>query len=160
MTPTGLVLGLIFSAPTSSLSRFLVQARRFSKLTPTGLMTAPQTNVIYEVFSILVWVGLVLGSETCKKNKPHPSQFGIPIGVRFEKHRASTRKTRFRGQLCSPRNGGTPKREVMRGQKDLYILLHLFGPAPYIDLFRSQIQFVRRLVSHIRLSLQMNLVCF
>ena len=47
--------------------------RRFSKLTPTGLMGSPQTTVIYEVFSILVWVGLVLGTETRKKQAPSKS---------------------------------------------------------------------------------------
>ena len=46
-------------------------------------MGSPGRSVIYEVFSILVWLGLVLGTKTRNKNKPHPTHFGIPIFVRF-----------------------------------------------------------------------------
>ena len=33
--------------------------------------------------------------------------------------------------------------DVFRGQKDLYILLDLVGPAPYIDLLRSRVGLFR-----------------
>ncbi len=57
-----------------------------------------------------------------------------PIRVTFEKHRAGTIKNHFRGHKKSAQNGGTSETRVMRGGKDLYILLDLIGPAPlYLD---------------------------
>ena len=91
--------------------------------------------------------GACFGMRNTIKNKPRSVHFGIPIGVRFEKHRASTRKTMFRVKLCSPNLGGTPKRGFMREEKDLYILLDLVGPAPYIDLLRSRVGLFRSVCS-------------
>ena len=108
-------------------------------------MAPPRTNVIYEVSRNWSGWSLFWGQKHIK-NKPHPSQFGIPIGVRLEKHRASTRKTTKSPQFCSPESGGTPKTDVIRGQKDLYILLDRSCPAPYID----RPCFVRRSVSQIQ----------
>ena len=73
----------------------------FLKVDPNGAYGATANQRNLQGFSKLVWVGLVLGTKT-RKNKPHPSQFGIPIGVRFEKHRASTRKTMFRVKNFHP----------------------------------------------------------
>ena len=50
------------------------------------------------------------------------------------------------GLKFSPGRKGVGKREVVRGQTDLYILLNLVGPAPYIDPSRSRIRVVRKLV--------------
>ena len=51
----------------------------FPKLTPTGLTTSPQINVIYEAFLDLVRVGLVSGTETRKKTSPIQTNLEFPL---------------------------------------------------------------------------------
>ena len=144
LTPTG--LKSIF--PFASISRNTVPVRVFPKLTPTGLMRPPVLTVIYEVSRIWSGWGLFGGQKHVKKQAPSKSIWNShwrPFRETPCQHEENSKT----GKFFSPRTKGTPKREVMRGQKDLYILLNLVGPAPYIDLFRSQIQFVRRLFLHI-----------
>lgn len=92
------------------------------------------------------------GDKHVNKNTTHRDQFGIPIGVCFEKQRASTRKTAKRLQFCAPKTKGTGHILVLGGAKGfLYTPWPCRPGAIYRSLFRSQIFFVRRLVSRIRL---------
>ena len=64
----------------------------FLKVAPTGLSHTRKLRSFTRFSPKLSGWGLSRGRKHIKK-KPHPSQFLIPIGVRFEKHSAGTRKT-------------------------------------------------------------------
>ena len=97
---------------------------RFLKVDPNGAYESNGPHSNLRGFSNLVWVGLVLGTKTRKKTSPIQVNLEFPLASVLKKHRASTRKTMFRAQLCSPKVRGIGKTGVLRGQKDLYILLN------------------------------------
>ncbi len=92
----------------------------FTRLTRTGLMGSPRTSVIYEVFSILVWVGLVLGTKTRKKTSPIQVNFEFPLAS------VSRNTVPARGKQRFGLNSIRPGAEVLEkgapsGDKRIYI---------------------------------------
>ena len=92
----------------------------FLKVDPNGAYALAEITRIYEVFSILVWMGLVLGTETRKKTSPIQVNLEFPLAS-VSRNTVPARGKRGFGLNSVHRKAEVPQKRAPSGGKRIYI---------------------------------------